>query len=106
MGLFKGSRWVDGMYDYLGISDYVPAYVSNIFLRESDSISEEIVTTPDTITELPEETVSYGIISPGLRPSPLGRLCYHFMITGWCNMTAVILYRWLLRFVMRGLLNF
>lgn len=75
------SRWVDGMYDYLGISDYVPQYVPNIFLWEADSINEEIVTTPDTITEAPEETVSYAIFSPGLWPSPLGRLFDYFTIT-------------------------
>ena len=70
------SVWVDGMYDYRGISDYLPTYEPLVLLsgKGSGSISYELQTTSDTILENPDETISIGILSPGLWPSPLGAL--------------------------------
>jgi len=68
------SAWVDGMYDYRAISDYVPVYHPWAFLIEYENITDFVVTTADTILELPDENVTIGIHAPGIWPSVLGKL--------------------------------
>lgn len=68
------SVWIDGMYDYRGISDYVPIHIPQAYLVEYDSLNETIIITPDTILEKPDENVSMIISTPGIWPSRLGRL--------------------------------
>lgn len=68
------SVWVDGMYDYRGLSDYVQIDVPTAHLVEYDNVTERIVTNPDTILEAPDETLTLVIHAPGYWPSKLGQL--------------------------------
>jgi len=68
------SKWVDGMYDYRAISDYVPIYHPRVFLTEYTSINDTIFIADDTIFETPDENVTIAIHSPGIWPSILGHL--------------------------------
>ena len=68
------SRWVDGMYDYRAISDYVPINRPQAFLREDSEVSDAVITTADSIFETPDEYIVLGITSPGVWPSVFGRL--------------------------------
>eukprot|EP01038_Epipyxis_sp_PR26KG_P006150 gene6150-8477_t len=71
--LKRDSLWVDGLYDYRGIADYVPLKSNDIMLIEQSSIVHSITTNPDTIVEYPDEHFSVIILTPGTWPSPLGR---------------------------------
>ena len=62
------------MYDYRGISDYVPINSPSAFLSKYVSINKTIYTTRDRILETPHENFTVGIYSPGIWPSPLGHL--------------------------------
>jgi hypothetical protein len=68
------SIYVDGMYDYRAISDYVPLKEAIAFLNTYTNISTTLITSPDTILELPDEKIAVLLHSPGLFPSPLGNL--------------------------------
>lgn len=68
------SVWIDGMYDYRGISDYVPIYKPKSFLAENQIQYEYLISSSDTILEHPDETVCVAIHSPGTWPSKLGKL--------------------------------
>jgi hypothetical protein len=68
------SQWVDGMYDYRAISDYVPVKTPQVLLLEGTAAEDMVVTTPDSITETPDEYVVLGITAPGIWPSVFGRL--------------------------------
>lgn len=68
------SVWVDGMYDYRAISDYVPMYKPKAFLAEDINQKEYLITSDDTILENPDETVTVALYSPGTWPSLLGKL--------------------------------
>jgi len=68
------SVWIDGMYDYRGISDYVPIYKPKSFLAENQMQNENLISSSDTILEHPDETVCVAIHSPGTWPSKLGKL--------------------------------
>ena len=74
------SRWIDGMYDYRGIADYVPFNVAFEYLVEDVLISQLVVTNPDSILEVPDESVTLGIHAPGIWPSVLGRLYAYLAI--------------------------
>jgi hypothetical protein len=68
------SLWVDGMYDYHGIADYVPINNPYSFLTEYSNLTDFVVTNPDTILERPDEVFALNINGPGVWPSPLGPL--------------------------------
>jgi hypothetical protein len=68
------SQWVGGMYDYRGISDYVPFSSANAFLVEYDNITQDLVSTPDSIVEAPNENISVILHAPGFWPSVMGDL--------------------------------
>jgi hypothetical protein len=68
------STWVGGMYDYRGISDYVPLYDAKVFLAEEAEINSTFIATDDSILELPDENVTIVLHTPGLWPSPQGNL--------------------------------
>lgn len=68
------SRWVDGMYDYRAVSDYVPLKHPKAFLIEYDAVSDAVITTGDSIYETPDERIILAISSPGVWPSVFGRL--------------------------------
>jgi len=68
------SKWIGGVYDYRGISDYVPISAASAYLVEARNMTQRLVTTADTRLEFPNENVTVAIHSPGLWPSPLGRL--------------------------------
>jgi len=76
------SRWVDGMYDYRAISDYVPMKHQEVFLREANQVIDYVVTTEDTILEVPDEHIILAISSPGIWPSVFGRLYGQIRIYG------------------------
>ena len=67
------SSWIHGMYDYRGISDYVPFKDPIVLAKAQSSISVELITNRDDILEAPDEKVTLVISSPGLWPSILGR---------------------------------
>jgi hypothetical protein len=68
------SRWVDGMYDYRGLSDYVEIDTPTAYLVEYTDLFGHITTTPDTILENPDETFTVLMHAPGYWPSIVGRL--------------------------------
>ena len=63
------SQWVGGMYDYRGISDYVPFKVAKAFLTDYANVSQNLISTPDTILETPDENISVVLHAPGFWPS-------------------------------------
>ena len=73
------STWIYGMYDYRGISDYVPFSTAGSFLAETTTLPFPLITTADGIFEKPDEAVSVVLTSPGLWPSMLGR--FHTSVT-------------------------
>lgn len=68
------SLWIDGMYDYRGLADYVPINYPLAYLVEYINSSFTVVTNPDTILEKPDENVTIALNAPGIWPSVLGRL--------------------------------
>jgi hypothetical protein len=72
----RSSRWVDGRYDYRGVSDYVPVHQPKILLSEEHSDGITIQTTNDSLVELPAEAFSVAISLPGLWPVVLSKF-YH-----------------------------
>ena len=70
----RDSRWAGGMYDYRGISDYVPLLNSEAYLVEYLNVTVPLVTTADSLLELPNENLTVALYSPGVWPSPLGNL--------------------------------
>lgn len=68
------SSWILGMFDYRAVSDYVPVYNPHAYLVEYQNLTDVIVTTPDTILEVPDENVTISIHAPGMWPSVLGKL--------------------------------
>ena len=66
--------WVDGMYDFRGLSDYVPIDTPRAYLMEYDNSTDFVTTTPDTILENLDETITVLLHAPGYWPSILGRL--------------------------------
>ena len=67
-------KWVDGMYDYRGISDYAASDIEKNFLYEFTNEIGEIKTTADTLLENLDETFTVLLHAPGYWPSILGRL--------------------------------
>ena len=67
--IYNESQWVGGMYDYRGISDYVPVLSARAFLAEESNATADFITTPDTILEAPDENVSVILHAPGYWPS-------------------------------------
>ena len=63
------SQWVGSMYDYRGISDYVPVSSVQAFLFEETIASADLISTSDTLFESPDENVSVIIHAPGYWPS-------------------------------------
>ena len=76
------SSWVDGMYDYRAISDYVPIKHEEVLLREANQVIDYVVTTEDNILEVPDEHIILVISSPGIWPSVFGRLYGQIRIYG------------------------
>eukprot|EP01041_Mallomonas_annulata_P002557 gene2557-4990_t len=74
------SRWIDGVYDYRGLSDYYPINQATAFLTEYTSVNYSISTLSDGILEVPDENATLIIYSPGLWPSVLGNLYATFTI--------------------------
>jgi hypothetical protein len=68
------SVWVDGMYDYRGISDYVPVDITSVMLTDGDLCEGQLRTTPDRVLEIPDEKVALVVSLPGIWPSPFGYL--------------------------------
>jgi len=68
------SLWVNGMFDYRGINDYVPFDNSYIYNKYNSNITSTIITISDVIYENPFENITVGLYSPGVWPSPLGHL--------------------------------
>lgn len=68
--------WVDGMYDYRGVSDYVGIADKAIMMLEdvNGSVSTTIQTTNDTLLEMPNENITLVGHSPGFWPSVFGDL--------------------------------
>ena len=54
---YLSEKFVDGVYDYRGISDYVPIKNPLSFLIELNDLSTTIDTSTDTIVENPNESL-------------------------------------------------
>ena len=76
----QSTRWIDGMYDYRGISDYYPLNVATAYLSEYDTYNFTVSTNADGILESPDENCTLVMYSPGLWPSVLGGLFASFDI--------------------------
>lgn len=70
----RESKWVDGVFDYRGISDYVPVKRSSAFLVEDDFSELSVVSNSDNILEKPDEGIKIVLYSPGLWPGVMGSL--------------------------------
>ena len=67
------SSWISGKYDYRGISDYVPFNQALVLLKDKTFLSVNLITNADGILEVPNESVTIILTTPGLWPSILGR---------------------------------
>jgi hypothetical protein len=75
------SVWVDGVYDYMAVSDYLEINDPAVILYGGDLITQiQIVTTPDSIFEIPDENATLVAYSPGFWPSVFGDLFATFRI--------------------------
>lgn len=70
----NSSNWIDGMFDYRGISDYESMYYPYAFSDTDKDIKFQISTTNDSVLEKPNEFFAVVLNSPGIWPSPLGNL--------------------------------
>jgi hypothetical protein len=75
----KTSQWVDGMFDYRGISDYSPEDVQLYFDADEKMKTIVIETCNDKIFEAPDERFSVHMSLPGMYASALGKL--HMNVT-------------------------
>jgi hypothetical protein len=68
------SLWVDGMYDYNGISDYQKIDDVQLFLSGSQQQAVLLYTTSDQMYESPDESLSIHVSMPGMFASSSGNL--------------------------------
>jgi len=74
------SQWVDGIFDYRGISDYNSVELKLYIDSSRKSASVLVETTNDKIFEAPDENFSLHVSLPGMFASPLGKLHSSIMI--------------------------
>ncbi|CAM9912425.1 unnamed protein product, partial [Chrysoparadoxa australica] len=70
----KSSLWLGGMFDYRGLSDYIPIEDSMRFPVGETTVSYDLTTSDDNVVEVPDEELSVALYVPGMYPSLLGDL--------------------------------
>eukprot|EP01034_Spumella_vulgaris_P023126 gene23126-29319_t len=80
--LLQTSQWVDGMFDYRAIGDYVAVNAPHMLLLEQTNTTQGVDTNADTILEKPDEQVGVVVSVPGAWPSVFGRLYRNIVIEG------------------------
>jgi len=74
------SVWVDGAYDYRGVSDYVPVSKPVMLFADQTRVEVTLNTTNDGIVEAPDENVTVAVRLPGMWASLLGGLAAEVVI--------------------------
>uniref|UniRef100_A0A7S4JS32 Calx-beta domain-containing protein n=1 Tax=Odontella aurita TaxID=265563 RepID=A0A7S4JS32_9STRA len=83
------SVWVDGVFDYRGISDY--KVLGEALVMNAGELNASVVlqTTDDNIYEFPDENLTLQVDIPGMFASQLGSLTTHAQIKdngdGYCS---------------------
>jgi FG-GAP repeat len=75
------SYWSQGVFDYRGLSDYVPMEDQLQFVRGQLTQSYTLHTNDDNVVEIPDETLTVAIYLPSMYPSLLGDLVVTVTIT-------------------------
>ena len=70
----NASVWVDSMYDYRGVSDYLPIAEPLVVYAGRDRVAFDLNATGDAIVEAPDENVTMILRMPGMYASPIGAL--------------------------------
>jgi len=74
------SVWVDGAFDYRGVSDYLPLSDKLTFYGSQTLVETTLNTTNDNIVEQPDENVTVAVRIPGMWASLLGSLSVEVVI--------------------------
>lgn len=74
------SVWVDGAFDYRGVSDYLPLSDKIIMFSGQTRAESTLNTTNDNIVEQPDENVTVAIRIPGMWASLLGSLSVEVVV--------------------------
>jgi FG-GAP repeat len=75
------SYWSQGVFDYRGLSDYVPMEDQLQFVRGQYTQTYTLHTNEDNVVEIPDETLTVAIYLPSIYPSLLGDLVVTVTIT-------------------------
>jgi len=78
----KCSRFIGGIYDFQGVSDYAPLQFEDVIMPGEESISTTFFTNKDNILEKPDEYTTVQVNLRGMFASPLGRLTTKVEIMG------------------------
>ena len=78
----KCSRFIGGIYDFQGVSDYAPIQFEAVIKPGEQSISTTFFTNKDNILEIPDEYTTVQVNLRGMFASPLGRLTTNIAIVG------------------------
>ena len=70
----KCSRFIGGIYDFQGVSDYAPLRFEAVIKPGEESISTTYFTNRDNILEIPDEYTTLQVNLRGMFASQLGRL--------------------------------
>ena len=84
------SIWVDGAYDYRGISDYVPLSETVVVYWGQTAATLTLNTTNDGIVEAPDENVTVAVAIPGMWASLLGSLSSEVVIVDDADGTGAV----------------
>lgn len=76
------SRFIEGIYDFQGVSDYALLQFEAIMKPGEESISTTFSTNKDNILEKPDEYTTVQVNLRGMFPSQLGRLTTNIAIVG------------------------
>lgn len=78
----KCSRFIGGIYDFQGVSDYAPLQFEAVIKPGEEYISTTLFTNKDNILEIPDESTTVQVNLRGMFASPLGRLTTKVDILG------------------------
>ena len=82
----KRSLWIDGMFDYQAVSDYLPT-MAPLFLGQGEAnVSYTINITNDVILETPDENFLVVPVQPGRCPLTL----HGFPSTFWKGLVRLV----------------
>ena len=76
------SRFIRGIYDFQGVSDYTPLQFEAVMKPGEESITTTFITNKDNVLEGPDESTSVQLNLRGMFASKLGRLTTKIDIIG------------------------